>query len=299
MSGGGIAPLPSAACLGLVAPAGPPKPGAMGQALGMLETLGLHAKVFPSCTAAPHLEHLAASDAQRAEDLHAAFEDPGVDAVLCVRGGYGCLRLLDRLDFPRIQRHAKPLIGYSDITSLHVALAPLGLACWHAPMPCSDWVKPGGEVDALRLITQLRRGLRPGDTLAPGPASPHPLSVGDGATGPLIGGNLTVLASGLCTRWAVQARGAILFLEDVAEEPYRVDRCMAQLRYAGVLDAAAGFLIGSFSDAPDPTSVLADYLLPLGKPILAGWPSGHGQPNWALPLGVRTHMDVVGRALRF
>lgn len=292
-------PLPAGACLGVVAPAGPPKPGVLEQVAPLIERLGFRAKLFPGCAGPAELSHLAATDAQRLADLHAAFADPEVDALLCLRGGYGCIRLLDGLDLALLQRHPKPLIGYSDITSLHGALDRLGLPAWHAPMPASDWIKPGGMDDARRLAAQLQRGLRAGERLAPEGLPAHPLSQGERARGRLIGGNLAVLASSLGTDWMPDARGAILFLEDIAEEPYRVDRYLAQLRLAGVLDAAAGFLIGSFSDAAEPPdAVLADYLPRLGKPILAGWPSGHCCPNFALPLGVPLMLDVLGRCLR-
>lgn len=293
-----IPPLPSGACLGVVAPAGPPKEGVLAQVVPLVESLGYRAKLFPGCAGPAQLGHLAASDVQRLADLHAAFADPEVDAVLCLRGGYGCIRLLDRLDVELLRRHPKLLIGYSDITSLHGALDRLGLPAWHAPMPASDWVKPGGLEDALRLAAQLRQGLRAGEVLAPEGMQAHPLSQGERARGRLIGGNLSVLVSSLGTRWMPDARGAILFLEDIAEDPYRVDRYLAQLRLAGVLDAAAGFLLGSFSDAEAPDAVLADYLPALGKPILAGWPSGHCCPNMALPLGVMVELDVAGRCLR-
>ncbi|MEJ5999889.1 S66 peptidase family protein [Paucibacter soli] len=294
-----LQPLPAGACLGVVAPAGPPKPGVLEQLAPLIEQLGFRAKLFPGCAGPVALGHLAAADAQRLADLHGAFADPEVDALLCLRGGYGCIRLLDGLDLELLRRHPKPLIGYSDITSLHGALDRLGLPSWHAPMPASDWLKPGGMDDALQLAAQLQRGLRAGDVLAPAGLAAQPLSQGGSARGRLIGGNLAVLASSLGTPWMPDARGAILFLEDIAEEPYRVDRYLAQLRLAGVLDAAAGFLIGSFSDAAEaPDAVLADYLPRLGKPILAGWPSGHCCPNVALPLGVTLTLDVQGRCLR-
>jgi len=128
--------------------------------------------------------------------------------------------------------------------------------------------------------------------------APHPLSQGESVRGRLIGGNLAVITSLVGTPWALDVRDAILFIEDVGEDPYRVDRLLAQLRLNGALAAAAGFLVGSFSDAASPDAVLADYLTPLGKPILAGWPSGHSRPNTALPLGLSVEMDVAQRQLR-
>lgn len=291
-----IPALPPGATLGIVAPAGPPKPGALEQVPALLAGHGFKAKIFPGCAGPNHLGFLAASDAQRLADLHAAFTDPEVDAVLCLRGGYGCARLLDQLDVELMRRHPKLLIGYSDITSLHGLRDTLGLRGLHAPMPASDLLHADAGADALALFGLLQRGLRSGDTIAPAVAA-HPLSQGQSASGRLIGGNLAVFTALLGTPWAPRAEGAILFFEDIAEEPYRVDRLLAQLRLAGVLDAAAGFLVGSFSDAESPDAVLADYLRPLAKPVLAGWPSGHGRPNQTLPIGLRVRMDVQQRRL--
>ena len=117
------------------------------------------------------------------------------------------------------------------------------------------------------------------------------------AEGPLIGGNLSLVAALCGTPWAFDARGAVLFLEDINEEPYRVDRLLCQLRLAGVLDAASGFLIGSFTETASPQSVLAEYLHPLNKPILDGWPAGHGSPNRALPIGARVRLDATQATL--
>lgn len=291
-----LSALPHGATLGVIAPAGPPKPGTLAQVPALLADHGFKAKIFPGCDGPSHLGFLAAGDAQRLADLHAAFSDPEVAAVLCLRGGYGCARLLDQIDTELMRRHPKLLIGYSDISSLHGLRDTLGLPGLHAPMPASDLLHPDARADAEALFSLLKRGLQSGDVIAPD-FEPHPLSQGQAATGRLIGGNLAVFTALLGTPWAPRAEGTLLFFEDIAEEPYRVDRMLAQLRLAGVLDAAAGFLIGSFSEAESPDSVLADYLRPLAKPVLAGWPSGHGRPNQTLPLGWRLRMDVQQRRL--
>lgn len=293
-----IKPLPVGSCLAVVAPAGPPKPGVLAQVAPLMQQLGFRPKLMPGCAGPTHLDHLAASDAQRLADLHAALADPEVDALLCLRGGYGCLRLLDRLDLDLIRRAAKPLIGYSDITSLHAVWAQLGLPAWHAPMPASDWVQSGGLADAEHLALLLQRGVLTGDQqTAP---EPHPLNHGHSAHGRLLGGNLAVLTSCLGTRFMPDLRGAILFIEDVSEDPYRLDRYLAHLKLAGALNGVAGFLLGSFTDSElSADAVLADHLTPLGAPMLAGWPAGHGQPNHALPLGLPVTMDVEARSLRW
>lgn len=293
-----FAPLPPGACLGVIAPAGPPKDGVLAHVAPMVERLGFRAKVFPGCSGPAVLGHLAASDAQRLADLHAALADPEVDALLCLRGGYGCIRLTDQVDTALVRSAAKPLIGYSDITTLHGLWLNAGAPAWHAPMPASDWAKDGGWPDAEALAAQLRRGVHAGD-VQPAGGTPHALDHGTQAQGRLIGGNLSVLVSGLGTVAEPDWQGALLFLEDIAEDPYRVDRYLTQLRLAGVLDAVAGFVLGGFSEADSADAVLAHELHALSKPVLAGWPAGHVVPHMALPLGLTVEMDVAQRSLRW
>lgn len=292
-----LAPLPAGSLLAVIAPAGPPQPERLAQVTPLLEGLGFRARLYPGCAGPAALPYLAASDAQRLADLHAALADPEVDALLCLRGGYGCLRLLPGLDRRLVARARKPLIGYSDITSLHAVWAQLGIPAWHAPMPASDWLQPGGLADAAYLARALQRGVHAGDMLTA--EAPHPLSRGDRARGRLLGGNLAVLASCLGTPAMPSLAGAILFLEDVGEDPYRIDRYLAQLKYAAAFEGLAGLLLGSFSGADSAESVLADHLHALDLPLLAGWPAGHGQPNRALPLGLELELKVAERRLRW
>lgn len=296
MAGTLIAALPPGACLGVIAPAGPPKPGRLERVAPALMAQGWRCKILPGCHGPAALGHLAASDAQRLADLHTAYADPGIDAVLALRGGYGCIRLLDGIDTALLRAHPKLLIGYSDLTALHALLDREGIASLHAPMPASDWFTDGGEDDAQALFAALRQGYAAGDLI--GRAAPHALNQGGAARGRLIGGNLAVFTSLLGTGYLPACEGRLLFLEDISEDPYRVDRYLAQLRLAGVLDAVAGFVLGSFTESEPADPVLADYLAPLGKPVLAGWPSGHGQPNRPLPLGLQVDMDVPAGTLR-
>lgn len=298
------------ATVAVVAPAGPAAPERVAAVPALLAAQGWRARVYPGCHA--HDQDglarqdvpgfLAAPDAQRLADLLSALADPTVDALWCLRGGYGSGRLLEALAAAlpaHIANHPalhppKLLIGYSDITALHAFLDRLGWPALHAAMPASDLLLPGREADAQALFTLLRRGLRAGDVLAPAllPDAGQAWCVPGTATGRLVGGNLSLLAALCGTPWQLRTGGALLFLEEVGEAAYRVDRCLVQLRQAGLLQAAAGFVLGSFTDGDDAAPVLREHLATLGKPVLAGWPTGHGRPHQPLPLGVAMTLDA-------
>ena len=288
-----FAPLPAGSLIGVIAPAGPVQPERLAQVPALYEAFGYRCRVYPGCSA--HTGYLAGGDDIRLADLHQALADDDVQAIHCLRGGYGCMRLLDRIDLALVRRARKLLIGYSDITALHALWYREGLASLHAPMAASDILLPAREADRDALFALLQGGLRAGDTLAP-ELDAEGLRAPGQAEGMLIGGNLSLVAALLGTPWAWDARGAILFLEDVSEDLYRVDRLLTQLRLAGVLDAAAGLVLGSFTESEPPQPLLRQMLLPLclsaGKPLLGGWPSGHGTPNRPLPLGVRVRLDA-------
>lgn len=286
-----IPPLPRGAHIAVIAPAGPPKPGRLDPVEGWLRARGYEATLLPSCFGPPPLDFLAAPDDVRLADVHTAFAEARFDAVLALRGGSGCIRLLDRLQLGRLACTRKLLIGYSDLTVLHALRTNAGIASLHAPMPASDWGLPGAEADTDALFQRLASGWRAGDEV--GQAAPHALTRGGRAHGRLIGGNLAMFCALLGTPYLPEVDGALLFLEDISEEPYRVDRMLAQLRLAGVLDRIGGLLLGSFTGAEPPDAVLADHLARLRCPVLAGWPSGHGQPNRPLPLGVHAEMDAT------
>jgi muramoyltetrapeptide carboxypeptidase len=284
--------VPAGACIGVVAPAGPADAAQVALVEPLLARWGWRTKIFPGCLQASG--YLAGPDDVRLADLHAAFADPEVHTIVCLRGGYGAMRLLDRIDAAHLLRHRKLLVGYSDITALHALLDRAGLPSLHGPMLASDLVRDGHADDAQALARLLREGLRAGTVLAPPIApviAPDALRIEGRAEGRLVGGNLSLVACLLGTPWAWRMEGAILFLEDVNEEPYKVDRLLCQLRLCGALQVAAGFVIGSFSEQASPHEVLDHYLRPLGKPVLGGWPSGHGTPNRPLPLGVHVALD--------
>ena len=278
--------------IGVIAPAGPAAADTLPAVSALYARQGYRVRLYPGCQA--ETGYLAGPDALRLADLHAALADDDVAAIHCLRGGYGSLRLLDGVDAALLRRKPKLLIGYSDITALHALWALHGLPSLHAPMPASDLIKPGREDDEAALFHLLRHGLQAGTVLAPA-LEPGALCAPGEATGTLIGGNLSLMAALLGTPWAWQAQqtqGAILFLEDINEEIHRIDRLLTQLRLAGVLDAVGGIVLGSFTKGASPAALLRETLLPLNKPVLGGWPTGHGTPNRPLPMGLQVRLTA-------
>ena len=281
----------------VIAPAGPSPSDRVALVPPLFAQFGLQARIYPGCHARhPQHDFLAGDDATRLADLHAAFADPDIAAVFALRGGWGSARLLDRIDTALLRANPKLLIGFSDITALHALLAREGLVGLHAPMPGSNLVLPGNEDDAQALFKLLMQPLPAGHCLAPTLAA-DAWRVPGRASGTLVGGNLSIVASLLGTPWAWPSVGTILFLEDVSESLYRVDRLLTQLRLAGVLHHTRGFVLGSFTEDADPAAVLREHFGALGKPLLAGWPAGHSIPNRALPLGAEVTLDAVAGTL--
>lgn len=289
-----FAPLQPGDLVGVVAPAGPVSPEALAAVPALYARHGLRVRLFPGCEA--NTGYLAGPDTLRLADLHAALADDEVAAIHCLRGGYGAMRLLDGIDTELVRAKPKLLVGYSDITALHALWAGEGLPSLHAPMPASDLIKPGREADEAALFDVLMGGLRAGTVLAPALEPGTPRTTGS-AEGTLIGGNLSLVAALMGTPWAWNPHRAILFLEDVSEEPYRVDRYLTQLRLGGVLGAVAGVVLGSFTEEDYPLALLKDTFESLGKPVLGGWPTGHGTPNRPLPMGLRARLDATAGTL--
>ncbi|MFB4402067.1 LD-carboxypeptidase [Pseudomonas inefficax] len=285
------------ACFGIVAPAGPARLDAEKTTRWFAER-GYRCRIYPGAHQAQG--YLAGPDQQRLQDLHDAFADPAIDAIVCMRGGYGSMRLLDQLDFELIRRNPKPLVGYSDITALHTAIyRHTGMLTFHGGMLNADLL--GGKLAPTEasLLAQLGGHVRAGEQILH-PADFDLSSVLHGvASGPLLGGNLSMLGATLGTIAELDTQGCILFIEDVNEPLYRVDRLLTQLRLAGKLEGVKGVLVGDFAGITTValTPLLEDIFAPLGVPVLAGWRSGHCDPNVCLPLGARVRLDSDRQSL--
>lgn len=244
--------------------------------------------------------YFAGGDADRLADFSAALEDDAIDGMWCVRGGYGSMRILEQLDFRALRRRPKAIIGYSDITALHAAIGSRAdLVTYHGPTARATLSSFSRE--ALLRAVGPESGA-PASFRAPGARTVIPGRV----TGPLVGGNLTVLAALCGTPFAPHIDGAILFLEDVNEAVYRIDRMLTQLRLAGLLDRCAGLVFGAFVRATEGEDggggrtldeVLDECAHTLRIPCIAGAPIGHVADQWTLPVGAVIEFDADTRAL--
>jgi muramoyltetrapeptide carboxypeptidase len=266
--------------------------------LAALRARGL--AVEPGRALAPGLGYLSGTDEERAAEINTLLARDDLDAVVCLRGGYGILRILDRLDYAAARVHPKLVVGYSDVTALHLALyARAGLPGLSGPMAAPDWptLDAGSEVQ----FWALAGGAAPVDVRGPGGERLSGLQDGE-REGVLLGGNLTLVAALVGTPYFPDVRGAILFVEDVGEPPYRLDGLLARLRLAGVLESLGGLVYGAFTGAAPPAGrpslaldeVLAHYAACVPGPVASGLVYGHFPRKSTLPVGVRARLDVSG-----
>lgn len=296
-------PLPKKGTIGVVSPsAATANQKDIIFAKQVIEALGYEAKLAPNIMA--RRGHLAGTDAQRAGDLNALFADSSVDAIFCLRGGSGAARILPLLDYELIRANAKPLMGYSDITALHNALlAKAGIVSFHGPNASSDW-NPFHVQQFKRMFEQQKRmhfsNLPKGENeLINSQYFTQTITPGN-VTGRLIGGNLTVLTALAGSEYLPDFDGAILFLEDIDEAPYRIDRMLSTLKLMGALDKIAGFVFGDCNDCSPGNGygsltldeIFADYIKPLGIPTYRGAMIGHIKRQFILPVGTQVALNA-------
>jgi muramoyltetrapeptide carboxypeptidase len=270
--------------------------------LDTLKALGLQSRVGRHVY--DRRGYFAGRDEDRAADLNAMFADPEVRAVHCVRGGWGAARLLPLLDWNTIARNPKILVGYSDITALLLSVhAKTGLVTFHGPVGASTW--NSFNVDWMKRVLWNAEAAtfanlkEPNDTLVPVRNRTRVITPGK-ARGRLLGGNLTVFTTIIGSAYLPDFRDSILFLEDVEEAPYRLDRMLTQLKLAGILGQVKGVVWGTcdgctpgegFGSLTIP-DVLDDHVKPLGVPAYAGAMIGHVDRQFTLPLGVQVELDA-------
>lgn len=290
----------------VIAPASPiGKPEDLTGFLDRVKALGLNPVQGPNL--AKEFGFFGGTDQERADDIMWAFNNSDIKAIMPIRGGYGCTRLLHLLDFKQIKRNPKILVGYSDITALLVSIQQqTGMVTYHGPVLASSESEFADSYLKTLLfephqVTFLKNPVIEDENY-------HLRTITSGiARGTLTGGNLTILASMCGTPYQLQTKGKILFLEDVSEAPYRIDRMLTQLIHSGALEGVQGIVTGQFAkcdpESPRPdewlvADVIQDRLVPLKVPILSNAAFGHVKDKWTLPLGMTAELDADQKTLQ-
>lgn len=286
------------ATLGIISPASPADSVDTEKSIKFIENLGYKIKRAKNLNS--ENGYLAGNDNERALDINNMFADKAVDGIICIRGGYGSIRILDKINYSLIKKNPKVFIGYSDITAIHTAInSRTGLVSFHGPMLASDMRKGLDRYSLDCLQAMVEKKQKNIHIKNPSDSTIKALSHGK-ATGRLVGGNLAVIASTIGTEYEIDTKDKILFLEDIGEEPYKIDRMLMQLKLAKKFDDSVAIVLCNWNkcecDNNAPTLTLSEVfeqiLLPLKKPILCGYYIGHCSPNITIPIGAKACIDT-------
>jgi len=294
--------------IGIIAPGGFIKEDELKEAVDNLKILGFNPE--PSAAILERFGYLAGKDNQRADDLNEMFRRKDIDGIICARGGYGCSRILPLIDYEAIKNNPKVIVGYSDVTALLYSIyAKTGLVCFHGPVGISTFNEfsiRNFEDTLMKSYSELRMS-----NPAPGTETNSELiTIKSGVcTGELIGGNLSIVVSLIGTSYDMDYEGKIVFLEEINEEPYRIDRMLTQMIQSGKFNKAAGIALGQFRKCEprekDPEfshsfslfEVLEDRLANLGIPVIYGLSFGHITDKLTLPFGIRAGLNTLDKTL--
>ena len=297
-------PLQKGDKVAIIAPASPSDKNLIDKCIASLNELGLKVVIGESCLS----EHgfLSGTDDIRANDINCMFADKNIKGIFALRGGYGCARLLDLIDFKLIKKNPKIFIGYSDITALHIAINQKSkLITYHGPMISTELIKGLDEYSADYYKKFIFEHEKIEDLLNPEGNSLEIINNGI-ASGELIGGNLSLICSSLGTKYEINTKNKILFLEEVDEVPYKVDRMLTHLKQSGKLKEANGIILGAFTNCIAPNNkkslslqeVFNEIILPLKKPTISNLACGHCLPTLTLPLGEKVLLDANNKKFK-
>ena len=283
--------------IGVVAPGSPTTEEKVEKVYNKLTKMGFKVVMGKSCYS--KYGYLAGRDEIRAEDLNNMFGDKEINGIICLRGGYGTIRILDLLDYSLIRKNPKVFVGYSDITALHIAINKLSnLVTFHGPMAASDLI---GDISDFSLNSLYNSILNEQfNPFIENPLEELKAINGGVAEGEIIGGNLSLIASTIGTPYEIDTKGKILFIEEIGEEPYRIDRMLTQLRLSNKLQEVEGIILGNFNNCspedPDMSltleEVIDNIIKPLNKPTLLNLQAGHCEPTITIPFGVKARLDA-------
>lgn len=283
--------------IGLTAPAGPVSRERLAEAVAALEQLGYEVQVGFTCLA-QYGGYLAGSAHVRARELNWMFASPDIQAIICLRGGYGSPQILPLLDYKLIAQHPKLFIGYSDITALHIALQQHAqLATIHGPMAATDLIA-ADDFTITSFFDTIKRMTR-GKVTNPNEEKIETVVPGR-ATGLIIGGNLSLISQLMGTPYEIDVKNKILFLEEIGEPPYKVDRMFTQLALAGKFLDATGIILGTWIDCQSDNhthfsinDLIEQIIVPYEKPTIVNVRAGHCLPMVTIPFGVKAMMDAT------
>jgi muramoyltetrapeptide carboxypeptidase len=283
--------------IAIVSPAGKTNPEYVENARQLLMHEKFEVEIYPHAFGEFH--QFSGTDQERAGDMQLALDDPEVKAILFSRGGYGSLRTLMRLDWRGFDRHPKWLIGFSDITVFHSCLSLKGVASIHGVMP-AFFFENGQRTDSLDRLLDLLRGNPLNYSI-----EPNILNLPGTCHGELVGGNLSLLYSLRGTSLDLLYDGKVLFIEDISEFDYHLDRMMMNLKFGGALSRLAGIIVGYFTDTKIPASpfgmdaygIIREAVEELNIPVIFGFPAGHELPNYPLIMGGEITMNVSDRSV--
>lgn len=296
-------PLRRGDTIALIATSSPTPAGRIEPAEKGLQKLGFKVVIGESCYGVHG--YLSGEDRLRAKDLTEMFRNKDIDGIWCIRGGYGASRILDMIDYDAIRQNPKVFIGYSDITALHIAFSrKCNMVTFHGPMASTEIFHRPDNFTKEYLTRNIMSNEPLGQISNPKDVDIKTLVAGK-CEGRLIGGNLSLVAGTIGTPYEIDTKGKILFLEDVDERPYRIDRMLTQLKLSGKLDDAEGFVLGSWNNcvAEEPeksltlTEIFDELIVPIGKPAIYNLVAGHCRPMITLPFGLRTRLDADNKKL--
>lgn len=291
-------PLKKGDKIAFIAPSSPIMESRIKPSIKAMEALGLKVVLGESCKSKHG--YLSGTDEIRAKDLNEMFKDNEIKGVFAIRGGYGASRILHMLDYTIIKNNPKVFVGYSDVTILHIVLnQKCNLITYHGPMPSTELYKSLDSFTKGYFIDSLFTSKPIGILNNPEHTQSETLYGGD-VTGPIIGGNLSLICSSLGTEYEINTKDKIIFLEEVEEEPYRIDRMLLQLKQAGKFKDAAGIVFGAFTNcnAKDPLKsltikeILDELILPEKKPTIYNLSCGHCLPTITFPLGAMANLNA-------
>lgn len=290
--------------IGLIAPSSPTAKENVEKAINKLIEMGFKVKMGKS----PYegYGYLSGTDEIRANDINEMFRDKEVNGIICLRGGYGTPRILDLIDYKIIEENPKVFVGYSDITALHIAFTQKSnLVTYHGPMVTSDMIGSFSKFSKDSLFKAIMNTEPMGKISNPEGEEIKILN-GGVTEGSIIGGNLSLIVATIGTPYEIDLKGKILFIEEIGEDPYKVDRMMNQLRLSGKLREAEGIILGDFNNCESGKhnesltleQIFNDHIKPTGKPAIYNLKAGHCEPMVTLPFGVRAKLDADKKELQ-